>query len=109
MNMSKKKDANLNDVSKTLLEVLSLNGEEGLYNYLCRAADRIIMVEEFPEADLIELSDKFFSLYRSVGEENFFILGKVLRRAAHSIYRKSFKFYPNKKINSKKFLNLIKG
>lgn len=109
MNMSKKRDANLNEISKTLLDVLSLNGEDGLHDYLCRAADKILAVEEFPEADLIELSDKFFSLYRSTGEENFFTLGKVLRKSAHTVYRKSFKFYPNKKINTKKFLNLIKG
>lgn len=109
MTMSKKRDANLNEISKTLLDILSINGEEGLYEHLCKAADKIMTVEEYPEADLIELSDKFFSLYRSVGEDNFFTLGKVLRRAAHSIYRKSFKFYPNKKVNTKKFLNLIKG
>ncbi len=109
MNMTKKKDANLNEVSKTLLDLLSSVGEDGLYQYLCKAADKIMSVEDYPEAEVIELSDKFFSLYRSTGEENFFALGKVLRKAAHKIYRKSLKQNPDKKINTKKFLNLVKG
>ena len=59
--MSKKKDANLNEVSKTLLDLLSVQGESGLYDYLCKAADKIMSVETYPEAEVIELSDKFFS------------------------------------------------
>lgn len=98
---------NLEEISKTCMELLAKGGEEGLYNYLKKTAFAKIKEQPGLEIEFINTADDFFSLYRTTGEESYFILGKVLRRVGHAIYRHGFKLDLNKKINKKKFLNLI--
>jgi hypothetical protein len=99
---------NLQEISKTCMELLAKRGEEGLYNYLKKTA--IVRVESQPnlENEFIQTAEDFFSLYRSTGDEHYFILGKILRRVGHAVYRYELKVNPLKKINKKKFLNLLK-
>lgn len=54
-----------------------------------------------PELDLLELSEKSFSKFRTQGDEQYLIIGKILRRTAHRLYR-LFK----RPINYK-FLNVV--
>lgn len=98
---------NLEEISKTCIEFLSKSGEEGLYKYLKSIAFSKNLEHPELEIEFIDTSDDFFSLYRSTGEEDYFIIGKILRRVGHAVYRYGFKTDPKKKINKKKFLNLI--
>ena len=97
---------NLEEISKTCMELLAKSGEEGLYKYLKRIAFSKT-IEPGLEIEFIDTSDDFFSLYRSTGEEDYFVIGKILRRVGHAVYRHGFKMDSKKKINKKKFLNLI--
>jgi hypothetical protein len=60
-----------------------------------------------PELIILDHSDAFFSLYRQTGQEIYFIIGKILRRAAHSLYRELRRIDKNKNINAR-FLNIVK-
>lgn len=104
-NMSIKR--NLEEISKTCIEILAKNGEEGLYNFLKKNSFLRLSEQPALENEFIETSEDFFSLYRTTGNENYFILGKILRRVGHAVYRQGFKVNPSKKINKKKFLNLL--
>jgi len=62
---------------------------------------------DYPEITMLEQSDAFFSLFRTTGNINYFTIGKILRKAAHMLYRDGkgkCKEYP---VN-KKFLDLVK-
>jgi len=88
------------------ITLLEAEGEERLYRRVL--GDIIINCdEEFPELGLLTRSDKFFALFRKTGEEKFFKTGKILRRAAHKLYRerrRTFDNYPT----LKDFLDIIK-
>ena len=62
---------------------------------------------EYPEITMLEQAEAFFSLFRTTGDYNCFIIGKILRRAAHRLYRDGRSKNPEYPIN-KKFLNSIK-
>ena len=82
-------------------------GENGLYKFVVgNSIVRFASGVKTPETDLLDLSDSFFSLFRSSGEDIYFDIGKVMRRGAHTIYRKLLKTQ-NKQVNNK-FLNIIK-
>ncbi len=98
---------NLEEISKTCMDLLSRGGEEGLYKYLKKAAFEKLKDQGGLENEFIETSEDFFSLYRSTGEDKYFILGKVLRRVGHAVYRHGFKIDSSKKVNKRKFLNLL--
>lgn len=59
-----------------------------------------------PDLDMLLVSDSFFALYRSSGDDNYFELGKVFRRSAHTVYRRLLKLNQNKK-TSEKFLHMV--
>ena len=92
---------------KTYLEMLLEHGEDGLYRKavgsgIIRYASDI----KNPEIELLDLAEAFFTLYRRTGDELHFTIGKVLRRAAHTLYRKLQKDY-SKEINVR-FLNVVR-
>lgn len=99
---------NLEEISKTFIELLAKNGEDGLYEYLKNTSFDRFDSQPHLDIEFIDTSEEFFSLYRVTGDENYFIIGKILRRVGHAVYRFSLKQNPSKKINKKKFLNLIK-
>jgi hypothetical protein len=99
---------NLEEISKTCMDLLAKNGEEGLYKYFKDTALTKISEQPNLEEEFINISEEFFSLYRSTGEEKYFVLGKILRRVGHAVYRQGFKVNPLKKTNKKKFINLLK-
>jgi hypothetical protein len=97
------------------LSLLKIHGENGLYALLIYsgAVYNIKKIhgnisENLSEVDLLNLSDNFFILFRKNGDNNYFLLGKVFRRAAHVLYRYLLKKDKSKNINPK-FLNLIKS
>jgi hypothetical protein len=61
---------------------------------------------DHPEITMLEQSDAFFSLFRTTGNDQYFTIGKILRKAAHKLYREGKRKNPGYPIN-KRFLNLL--
>lgn len=62
---------------------------------------------DHPENMMLDQSEAFFSLFRTTGNQNYFTIGKLLRRAAHKLYRDSKRKVPNYPLN-KRFLDSVK-
>jgi hypothetical protein len=87
--------------------ILRSVGESGLYsNVLCAGILHRKHIDA-PELMMMDQSDSFFSLYRTTGNENYFVIGRVLRRVAHRLYRESMKLKPITP-RSNRFLNIVK-
>ena len=100
MRVTKREQANMESLLKE-------RGEEGLFRHAIGhcVLNRIDYI--FPEILLLDRADAFFSLARSTDNENFFLIGKILRKAAHKLYRtnhKSIKDHPT----NMRFLNRVK-
>lgn len=61
---------------------------------------------DHPENMMLDQSEAFFALFRATGNRNYFIIGRVLRRAAHKLYRDSLRKDPEKPSNNR-FLRLV--
>lgn len=90
----------------TYVKVLKNKGENGLYRYTVGNGIMMSVKISNPEVEILNISEKFFSLYRRTGDDGFFIIGKILRRAAHTIYRQFLKLNKEKEINMR-FLNVV--
>jgi hypothetical protein len=62
---------------------------------------------DYPEIMMLDQSEAFFALFRTTGNNNYFTIGRLLRRAAHKLYRDSKKKVPNYPVN-KKFLDIVR-
>lgn len=101
------------DMRNEIVKIFLEQGEDKLYkNLLVQSVKRIIVFMEntdtnrvTPDKELIHLADKFVILYRTEGEEVYLQVSKVIRRAAHKIYRLLLKKHLIKK--DEKFLNLV--
>lgn len=82
-------------------------GEMRFFNYIFTNGLSSKKYSEHPENIILDQSECFFSLFRSTGNENFFIIGKILRRVAHKLYRHYKKLYSIYPTNAK-FLQIIK-
>jgi hypothetical protein len=60
-----------------------------------------------PENIMLDHSDAFFALFRSTGNVSYFMIGKILRRAAHKLYRHSREKDKDYPINTK-FLDIVR-
>jgi len=96
------------EICKDYLLKLEKYGEEDLYQRIVKEVFlRLDDNETSPEYLILNCSDAFFQFYRRTGEEKYFIIGKVLRRAGHVVYRELLR--KNKiKPDFKRFLNKIK-
>jgi hypothetical protein len=93
-------------IIKNYLTILLSKGEDGFYKYLVGIAILQSVTNKNYEDHLLDLSDGFFSLYRKDDKEEYFVIGKILRRAAHTTYRQLLKLNSKKKIN-KRFLQAV--
>jgi len=95
------------EVSQNYLQLLKTKGEEGLYRYIVgNGVMRSIKVRN-PEIEILNLSESFFSLFRSTGNEDFFVIGRALRRAANKLYRQFLRINKEKEVNLR-FLNVVR-
>jgi hypothetical protein len=87
-------------------------GESKFYRFLLLyALNKLIDIQKgsykgtSPELEFLAYYDQFIILYRREGEEVYLDVSRILRRAAHKIYRVMLK----KKMTEKnpKFLNLV--
>lgn len=95
------------ELAEEYLELLQKIGEEGLYQRTLGVMNIPTDKMENPDIEVLDFSDAFISRYRSTGEEAYLTIGKILRKAAHKIYRNLLEKDKTKKINTR-FLNLIK-
>lgn len=76
-------------IVKTYVEMLAVHGEEGMYRKIIgygiiRYASNI----KAPELELLDLAEAFFASHRRGEDEILFTIGKILRRAAHTLHRR---------------------
>jgi hypothetical protein len=74
-------------VKNTHVNMLNKFGEQGLYERLVGAGMTQAAKIKHPEITVLNLSDSFYALYRSTGDQNYAIISKALRKAAHTIHR----------------------
>lgn len=100
-----------NDIMLSLVKEFLTNGESKLYNNLLSQSVKqiILLINEgrktYPDKTLLAMSNKFLNQYRASGDDSYLKISKILRRAAHKIYRVLLK----KKLVGKNndFLNLV--
>jgi len=95
------------EICQDYVSMLKKYGEEGLYRRSIGAGFLRLTKIESPDLEILDYSDAFFALYRRTGEEEYFSIGKVLRRAAHAIYRELMRQNKEKKPNFQRFLNVV--
>lgn len=84
--------------------VLDSEGEDQFYRFVLGHAT--LNIRNRAEVVILDQSDSFFSLSRSTGNIKYFTIGKILRRAAHKLYREARRRTPDYPINNK-FLNIV--
>ena len=87
------------------VSTLKNKGELGLYRKIVGSGIINSLEIQNPDIEILNLSDSFFSLFRRTGESDYFIIGKVLRRSAHTIYRQLLRMKKNQ-VNAR-FLNIV--
>ena len=95
------------DVAENFVKRLQTKGEEALYRYSIAQGIIRSAQQDNSEVEVLNLAEAFFLLYRRTGEDNYFVIGRILRRAAHTLYRH---FMRNKigKAPNKRFLSVVR-
>jgi len=86
--------------------LLVSKGEEYFYRYAVGSGFMDKVTYEHPEILMLDKAEAFFTLFRQTGHENYFTIGKILRRAAHRLYRNRIKSGDSER--NAKFLNRVK-
>lgn len=94
----------IQDEYETLLKDV---GEDRFFNHVFVNGVSARRHYEYPEVTMLEQSEAFFALFRTTGDSNYFTIGKILRRAAHRLYRDGKRKNPEYPAN-KKFLHSVK-
>lgn len=96
----------------TLVKIYIEKGEKAFYNKLLSDSVKKITFllkdgtpNNFPDAELLSISEVFLYYYRMEGEEVYLEISKVCRKAAHKLYRVLLKRHLVKKNSN--FLNLV--
>lgn len=87
--------------------ILNSCGELKLYRYIIGNGIVNKALYDHPEVIILDQADGFFALYRSSGQQDYFTIGKILRRAAHKLYREFCKIddeYPK----NRRFLSIVR-
>ena len=82
-------------------------GEVELYTHFVKSGNLASDQFEFPENMILDQSEAFFALFRSTGNNNYFVIGKILRRSAHTLYREAKRKNPDYPANQR-FLASVK-
>lgn len=87
-------------------------GEQKFYRFLLvYAINKLILIEKGlyksidPNLEFLDYHDRFMILYRREGDDVYLRIAKMLRKAAHKIYRIMLK--KNMTAPNAKFLNLV--
>ena len=86
---SKKITQRIKDIN---LKILEESGEDGLYDKIVDAAIAVTSLgRSGQEIELLDFSESFMNLYRRTGENDYKLISKVFRRAAHKVHRELIK------------------
>ena len=88
------------------IRLLRKSGEDKLYAAVIGIGMKAAVHCSDPEDLIMDESEAMLYLYRRTGKEEYIIISKLLRRAAHVVYRQLLMQNPNKKRNNKRFLNV---
>lgn len=92
--------------AQSYVQILHDKQELGFYKHIIAAGIKRTLTTENPDVEVLDLSEQFFSLNRRTPNEDYFTIGKILRRAAHTLYRNLNAINQNRPKNSK-FLQLV--
>lgn len=88
------------------------DGEQKFYRFLLfYALNKLVLIEQgiykgiSPNLEFLDYYDRFIILYRKEGDEVYLRVAKILRKAAHKVYRIMLK--KNMTLPNAKFLNLV--
>lgn len=82
-------------------------GEARFYNHVFGTGVLARRHFEHPENMMLDQSEAFFALFRTSGNRNYFVIGRILRRAAHRLYRDGMRRNPEYPVN-KRFLDVVR-
>jgi hypothetical protein len=93
-------------ITKEYEALLRSVGEQAFYNRVLGSGVLSKRHAVHPEIVMLDQAQEFFALYRRTGNENYFTIGRILRRASHTLYREFHREckYP---VNGR-FLNIVK-
>ena len=100
-------------VKNLLFQEYLKGGEKHLFKKLLVSAIKKIPLlvaqgsssKNFPDIELLNMSQNFLQLYREEGDERYLEISKICRKVAHRVYRVLLKQHLVKQNN--KFLNLV--
>jgi hypothetical protein len=93
-------------VKDTHLKILKQVGEDGLYKQAIAACLFNQGKRKNPEVEALDLSEAFLALYRRTGDEEFLMICRALRKAAHRLYWELDKKSKRKRAYGSRFLTL---
>lgn len=76
-----------NSLKKEYENILINKGEDYFYKYAVGSGFVQRTQNAHSEMTILDMSEAFFSLFRQTGNDNYFCIGKLLRRAAHRLFR----------------------
>jgi hypothetical protein len=90
------------------LKSLKKHGAQGFYERIVGAGMMKAASMDNPEVIMLDRAEAFMALSRRDGEykQEYFIISKILRRAAHIVYRQLLRQNKSKKTNNR-FFNLV--
>ena len=88
------------------VELLHKSGEEKMFQAAVGIGMKVSADIPNPEDGILDESDAMLTLYRRTGQEEYLTLSKLLRKAAHVVYRQLMIQNSNKKPNRKRFLTV---
>lgn len=89
------------------LQLLNSAGEERLFKGAIGIGMKQAASNHSPEIEILDESEALLKLFRQTGKEEYLILSKILRKAAHVVYRQLINQNPDKQINTKRFLTVV--
>lgn len=92
---------------KTYLDMLLKHGEDGLY-YKAIATGLLSYASNIkdPELELLDVAEALFIINRRADNDTIFTIGKIFRRAAHTLHRQLQKH--NNKNPHPRFLRVVR-
>jgi len=88
-------------------KLLVQKGEEHFYKCAVGSGFMDRLNCKHSEILVLDRAEAFFTLFRQTGNDNYFTIGKILRKAAHRLYRDRFRSSQEPETNSR-FLHLVK-
>ena len=94
------------DIIENYVKSFKKKGEFPFFEYIFKLG--ISNIQKIPNIDIefLDIAEYFFSLYRTTGNNSYFLIGRCFRRAAHRLHR--FLIKNNQREKNMRFLRLIK-